>query len=177
MPEGVPASLAWIESQLGRLAGLFAMLGGIALGGLMLTTVVAVFWRYVLNDPIFGLEDVSTMALTVVVAAAVAFGAHHKAHVGINVIKFFAGRTTTRLTDLLARSVSFSIVGLSTYAVFTKGSCGLECGAITNNLSIVHTPFYYVLGFALLSYTLLLLVQLLMGLAYWNGEDPNEPVD
>ncbi len=177
MPDFVPASLLWAETQLGRLAGLFAVLGSIALLGLTLITVVAVFWRYVLNDPIFGLEDVSSMSMTVVVAAAVAFGAYHGAHVNVSVIKFFAGRAITRFTDALARSIGFVIVGIATYAVFTKGTCGLECGAITNNLSIVHTPFYFVLGFALLAYALLLFLQLLIGLAHWRSEDPNEPAD
>ena len=46
----------------------------IAAGGLALTvlaglTVVAVFRRYALNDPIFGVEDLSAMTLTIVVAA------------------------------------------------------------------------------------------------------------
>ena len=44
---------------------------GVALAVLVGFTVVAVFWRYALNDPIFGVEDVSTMALTIVVSAAI----------------------------------------------------------------------------------------------------------
>lgn len=172
-----PVMLMLAERQLGRLAGLLAFVGGLAVFGLMGVTVVAVFARYVLNDPIFGIEDISMMTLTVVVAASVAYGAHHHAHVSVGVIKWFAGRRVTRITDLIARSLGLAIVSFATYGLFSKGSCGLPCGQITNNLSIVHTPFYYFLGVAMASYAALLLVHLLVGLAHWRGEDPNEAAD
>ncbi len=35
-------------------------------------TVVSVFWRYLLNDPIFGITDLSRMSLAVIVAGALA---------------------------------------------------------------------------------------------------------
>ena len=66
----LPAPLGTVERGLHWIAGLFALAGGLALGVLGAVTGVSVFWRYVLNDPIFGIEDVSTMALTVVVAGA-----------------------------------------------------------------------------------------------------------
>ena len=170
-------NLAAIDQQLGRLAGLFAAVGGIALAGLMAITVVAVFWRYALNNPIFGIEDVSTMALTVVVAASIAFCARQGGHVGVNVIKLVAGRRTTRITDFAARILGIFITAISAYALFLKGSCGLPCGAITNNLSIVHTPFYYFLGTTMAFYSVLLLLHLGIGIANWRGADPNEPKD
>lgn len=169
------AVLARAEAALDLAAGLFAVLGGIALALLMAITVVAVGARYALNDPIFGIEDVSTMGLTIVVAAAIAYGAHHGAHISVNVISGVAGRRVTRLTDVLARALSVAILGVATYALFKHGACGLPCGAITNNLGIVHTPFYYALGAAMGLYTLLLAVQLGIGLLHWDApEDPNE---
>ncbi|MFV2002800.1 MAG: TRAP transporter small permease, partial [Paracoccaceae bacterium] len=144
---------------------------------LMLITMVGVFWRYVLNDPIFGIEDVSTMTLTVVVAASVAYGAHHRSHVSVNIITMIAGRNFTRISDLIVRILGVAMLGVASYALFFKGACGLPCGALTNNLSIVHTPFYYVLGVALGSYAALMLVQLMIGLAHWSDADPNELID
>jgi TRAP-type C4-dicarboxylate transport system permease small subunit len=172
-----PKALIWAEKQLGRIAGLLAVFGGISIVALMVITMVGVFWRYVLNNPIFGIEDVSTMALTVVVAASVAYGAHHQSHVSVNIITMVAGRRVTRFTDVLARGLGFAMLSVATYALFKKGGCGLPCGAITNNLSIVHTPYYYVLALAIGSYALLLLIHLLIGLAHWSGVDPNEATD
>ncbi len=177
MSSTTPKTLIWAEKQLGRLAGLLAIVGGVSIVALMAITMIGVFWRYALNNPIFGIEDVSTMALTIVVAASVAYGAHHQSHVSVNIITMVAGRRVTRATDALARALGATMLGIASYALFTKGGCGLPCGAITNNLSIVHTPFYYVLAVAIGSYALLLLVHLLIGLAHWSGVDPNEDRD
>ena len=174
MPVQTPEILLSAQRQLGYLAGLFAIAGGLAIIALMSITVVAVFWRYILNDPIFGIEDVSTMVLTVVVGAAVAYGAQHQAHVSVNIITVFFGRKVTRITDLLVRVSGLVIIAIAAYGLFSKGGCGLPCGAITNNLSIVHTPFYYFLGVGMAFYALLLLLHLLIGLVHWSGDDPNE---
>lgn len=177
MTTNTPAPLATAERLLYWVAGALAVVGGVAIFILMAITVVEVFSRYILNDPIFGIEDVSSMTLTIVVAGAVAFGAHHRAHVSVNVIKMVAGRTVTRITDVIARALGAAMVGVAAYALWDKGGCGLPCGSITNNLGIVHTPFYYVLAVAMASYALLLLVHLAIGLAHWSGEDPNEARD
>lgn len=169
--------MMWLEKQLGRLVGLLAVVGSLAILLLLGITVVGVFWRYGLNDPIFGIEDVSTMALTVVVAAAVAFGARHRAHVGVNVITMVAGRSVTRWTDLLARILGTGMLAFATYALFKKGQCGFACGAMTNNLAIVHTPFYMMLSLAMGSFAVLMLLHLLIGLKHWHDEDPNEVKD
>lgn len=177
MSAATPKALIWAEKQLGHLAGLLAVVGGISIVALMAITMVGVFWRYVFNDPIFGIEDVSTMALSIVVAASVAYGAHHQSHVSVNIITIVAGRKVTRVTDVVARAMGVAMLGIAAYALFTKGGCGLPCGALTNNISIVHTPFYYVLSVAVGSYCLLMLVHLLVGLAHWSGDDPNEARD
>jgi len=169
--------LIWMENQLGRLAGLFSLIGAISVIALMSVTLVAVFWRYVLNSPIFGIEDISTMMLTVVVAASIAYAAHQNSHVSVNIITFFCGRPVTRITDAITRVLCIAMIALATYALFKNGSCGLECGQTTNNISIVHTPFYYMLGVSMGSYTFLLVVQLFVGFVHWNGNDPNEALD
>ncbi len=172
-----PAPLQRFERLLEFVAQMFAVVGGVALVGLMGVTLVAVIWRYLLNDPIFGIEDISTMTLTVVVASAIAYGAFHQAHVSVNVVKFFFDRPTTRYTDLLFRLLGIAMLSVASYALVKKGQCGFECGSITNNLSIVHTPFYYVLAVAVAFYAVLLVQQLLLGLRHWSGDDPNEISD
>jgi TRAP-type C4-dicarboxylate transport system permease small subunit len=171
-----PKYLLWADKQLGRLAGLFAIVGSVAIVGLMMITVIAVAWRYGLNDPIFGIEDLSVITLTFVAAGAVCFGARHNAHVSINIISYFAGRKVTRYTDALMRILVIGIVGLATYGLFTK-ACGIEKACITSNFSIVHRPYYYVLGLAMGLYGLHVLVQLLISLVHFNGADPTEERD
>lgn len=176
MSLSTPRALIWADQQLGRLAGLLAVVGGVAIVGLMLITVIAVLWRYGLNDPIFGIEDLSMVTLTFVAGSAVAYGARNNAHVSVNVIRYVANRSTTRWTDILMRVLTIAIAGLATFALFDR-ACGLEKACITNNMSIEHWPFYYFLGLCMGVYTLNVILQLLIGLFHFSGEDPNEAED
>ena len=165
------------EAFCGRVAAGFAVAGGVALAVLLGITVAEVFWRYVLNDSLLWIEDVSTMSLAVVAAAAVAYGAREGSHVCVNLLARLAGRRVTRITDAIARLLGVGATGAAAYALFVHGSCGLPCGDVTGSVSIPHLPFYYALGASLAAYGLLLLSQLLLGFAVWNAEDPNEPAE
>ena len=142
MSAETPKPLLWADRQLGRLAGLLAVFGAVATVGLMLITVVAVTWRYGLNDPIFGIEDLSVVTLTLVAGSAVAYGARHNAHVSVDVMSYFFGRNVSRYTDAVMRLLVVAIAALATYALFAK-ACGIEKACITNNFTIEHRPFYY----------------------------------
>ncbi|NRB05850.1 MAG: TRAP transporter small permease subunit [Rhodobacteraceae bacterium] len=159
------------------LSAVFAVAGALALAVLAVVTVVGVFWRYVLRDPIFGIEDIATMALTVAVAGAIAWGATRGSHVSVNVIPWFGGRKLTRITDVLARAISTGVLLMASVALFKKGSCGSACGAMTSNLSILHEPFFYALGGAMALFSATMLLHLLIGLAHWSGDDPHEVAD
>ena len=171
------ARLARAEATCRRPPAAFAVVGAIALALLLGITVTEVLWRYLLNDSLAWTEDVSTMSLAVVVAAAIAYGASEGSHVCVNLIARFAPRRVTRVTDAIARLLGLAVTAMAAYALFDHGSCGLPCGDVTGSLSIPHTPFYYALGASLAAYGCLLASQLLLGFAVWNGEDPNEPVE
>ena len=160
------------------MAGLLAVVGSAAVIVLVAVTVVAVFWRYIHNDPIFGIEDLSTMALTVVVAGSIAYGATRGAHVNVNVIGYVAGRAVTRWTDVAVRLLGIATIGFAAYALAVKGSCGIRCGSFTANLFIVHQPFYYALALGMAFYAGLLAVQLGIGMLHFSAEvDPHAPID
>lgn len=169
-------ALLGIDEQLGRIAGLFAIAGSIGIITLMMIILIAVFWRYVLNDPLFGIDDISVVVLAVVAACAVAYGARNNAHVSVNIINKFFGRSVTRYTDALMRLLALAMTGLAAYALSVQ-ACGFEKACITENLSIEHRLFYYVLSVSLGFYALHLLVQLLVGFIHWHGDDPNELAD
>jgi TRAP-type C4-dicarboxylate transport system permease small subunit len=130
-----------------------------------------------LRQPIFGIEDVTTMSLTVLVAASIAWAAVQKGHVSVNIITIAFGRKVTRFTDIFARLASFGVLAFAAYALFVKGNCGMPCGAMTSNLGNIHTPFYYTLGLAMAFYAALIATHLLIGITHWQGADPNEVID
>lgn len=162
------------DAFLARLAQLFAFAGSAGIIVLLGVTVVAVFWRYMLNTPIFGIEDISIVTLTVVAAGSVAYGCREGSHVSINLLSRFLGRRGTRVTDTVMRLGVAAVAFLAAYALMAK-SCGIEKACITSNLSIEHRPFFYVLAAAMAFYGMQATVHLLSGLVHWNdARDPNE---
>lgn len=166
--------LGQIQAGFDRLSFVFVIVGASGVMTLMALTVVGVIWRYVLVAPIFGLQDISSMTAAVVAACAVAFGAAQKSHITVNIMPKHFGRGIRRWTDALARSCGAIILGLAAQALIKKGSCGLPCGNVTGNLTIPHAPFYYLLAFGLGFFAVMLVIHLLVGLAHWQSEDPNE---
>lgn len=165
-----------IDRVLFRISAALAIVGAFGIVALMLITVVAVFWRYVVKDPIYGIGDLSVLTLSVVAAASVGFGARHSSHVSVNVITLFFGRRITRYTDIVMRLLTIGMLLVAVYALVDK-ACGFEKACITDNLSIEHRPFFYVLATGMLFYAFHVLWQLLLGLKHFNGKDPNEPAD
>ncbi len=147
----------------------FAAIGGIAVFGLMALTDAAVIARYILNDPIFGIEDISVMVLTVIVAASVAYSAWTRSHISVELIELVAGNRMVRICGILARLLGAGTVSYIAYALTTIGSCGFPCGAVTGNLSIVHVPFYYFLAVSMAFYFLVLLYQSVIELVHWGS--------
>ena len=150
---GTEARFAWLVRG-------FAVAGGVALAVMVATVVVAVVSRYVLNAPIFGAEDISAMALVVVVASAILYGAWDNTHVAVDAIDGIAPKRATRVTDAVARLLGAATAAMAAFALFRHGACGAACGATTPSLLIVHTPFYYALGAAFAASAMLLSIRL-----------------
>ena len=161
---GADAAFAWLVRG-------FAVAGGVALVVMVATVVVAVVARYALNAPIFGAEDVSAMALVVVVASAIVYAAWDNAHVAVDAIDSVVPQRATRVTDVVAGLLGAATAALVAFALFRHGACGAPCGATTPTLLMVHTPFYYALGAAFGVVAGLLLIRL-AALRMHRGEAP-----
>lgn len=160
--------LARWERCLELIAASFAAIGGIAVFALMAITDVAVIARYIVNNPIFGIEDVSVLLLAITVAASVAYSAWTRSHVSVELIELIAGPRMTRICGLLARLLGAGTVSYIAYALATIGSCGFPCGAVTGSLSIPHMPFYYFLAASMAFYFLVLLYRIAFELVHWR---------
>ena len=139
-------------------------------------TLFAVFWRYVLNNPIFGIEDISVLVLVVIAASSVIYGARKDAHVSINIISHFFDRRITRVTDIVMRLLALVTLGMASLALYRK-ACGFDKACITENLSIEHENFFYILLAAMALYGVHILIQLIVGILHFSETDPNEISD
>ena len=161
-----------VREALGRyLSVALAVTGGMALLLLLGVTVAEVVARHVFGAPLLGAEDLTSMGLTVLVAAAVVCAAQEGTHVSVELIERFAGRGVTRATDAVARVLGAAAAAVTAVALFANGSCGIECGEVTGTIAIVHTPFYYALGACMAIYSLLLASRPVRGRAARDLDD------
>lgn len=158
-----------------RAARWIAYVGSITMVGLVCVTGIAVFFRYVVKDPIFGVYDLSEMILLVTVACSIAYGGRKGAHVAVDILGMFGGRRITRWTDIIVRVLGIAIIAVTVYGLIVQGSCGVRCGHFTPNLAIPFKPFYMILAVGIGAYGLVLLAELIAGLAHFRDEiDPSE---
>ncbi len=163
--------LAWLD----RCATVLAVVGAVAIVLLVALTVTAVVFRYLLNDPIFGIDDLSQVGLSLAVAGSIAYGGRVGAHVHVDVLSMVGGRRVTRWADILVRAIGAFVVGLTAYALVEQGLCGTRCGHFTPNLAIPHLPFYMILAGAMAVYALVLVLELVIGLVHFRADrDPND---
>lgn len=135
-------------SRARKLASAFiAGVGSLALAALIVITMTGVTWRYVLNNPIFGIEDLASLSLAVLVAAGVALAALDRAHIAVDIFSVWLDRGVLgRSLTSLSAALTATICIVAIFALHKKAACGVPCGEFTSNLSIPHSPFYY--GFA-----------------------------
>ncbi len=158
-----------------RAVDALAYIGNAALVALVCVTGVAVFFRYVVRDPIFGINDVSEMILLTTVACSLAYGGRKGSHVAVDILGMFGGRRITRWTDLIVRALGILIVAITVVALVIQGSCGIRCGHFTPDLAIPFKPFYMILSVGLGAYGLVLIAELAAGLAHFRDDaDPSE---
>lgn len=146
-----PLFLDRADRVIDLVASAFSVIGSIAVFSLMLTTIIAVVWRYLLNDPIFGIEDVSILTLSIIAAAAVAFGARKDAHVSIDLISKYSNRHVLRAVDVVMKLLVIGMTGFVTYSL-VRQACGIERACLTENLSVEHRMFYYIMASSMALY-------------------------
>ena len=155
---------------LDHLSNALIIVGGLASALLVVVTVVAVFSRYVLGDPIFGIDDVSKMLLSAVVAGSILYGAKIGAHVQVDIISMAVGRKVTRIFDVIIRLFSAGVALLVAVALWDEIQCGHDCGYFTPNLEISHAPFHWLLAISMVGYALLQLLDLVEGLGHFRDQ-------
>lgn len=141
-------------------AKLFAITGCAALFVLTATTITGVVARYVFERPIFGIEDVATLSLAVLVASAIAIAAEQGTHMRIDVVPARLDDSLGRAANVIAGVVGLAACSVASLALIRKSECGRACGEVSSNLGIPHLPFYWGFALAFAFYALVLLLDL-----------------
>lgn len=145
---------------LGRLLTLAATLSGLALLALMLLVTISVVFRYVLNEPILGSQEITQIGMAVVVMLAMPFAAHTDQHIRVDVLDPFIGRSGRYIGDLASRFLSIVVLGFVVWKTWGKFLDAIEYDDVTNMLEIPLWIAYIAIVTGFSTYTLVLFVQL-----------------
>jgi TRAP-type C4-dicarboxylate transport system permease small subunit len=141
---------------------LFALIGGgFALAFLTLLSVVNVLvMRKALNAPIKGAEDILVLALVVLVALAIPFGARTGAHIEIEVLEAAMSKSFARVSLLVMKILSFIVLAVMGWRLLVAGVNAARFGESSQTLLISFAPFYYLLSASIGVYCIVLLLEM-----------------
>ncbi len=157
----VPASELALR-RIDKALTFFALLGGgFTLAFLTLLSVFNVLvMRKALNAPIKGAEDILVLALVVLVALAIPFGARTGAHIEIEVLEAAMSKSFARISLLVMKILSFVVLAVMGWRLLVAGANAARFGKSSQTLLISFAPFYYLLSASVGVYCLVLLLEI-----------------
>jgi len=135
--------------------------GGLTLAFLTFLSVFNVLvMRKALNAPIKGAEDLMVLALVVLVAFAIPFGARIGAHIEIEVLETTMSKAFARLSLVAMKVLGATILAIMSWRLWDSGANAASFGESSQTLLISYAPFYYVLSVWVGLYCLVLLLEI-----------------
>lgn len=113
-----------------------ALIGGLVLFGIMLLVFAAVFFRYVLNQPILGDQELVEIGMSLVVMMAMPFTALRGAHIRVDILDGKLGDLGRFVADIFARCVSIFVLFLLIRKTWDKALDAHEYGDVTNMIEL-----------------------------------------
>lgn len=159
------------EPLFDRLVRRLALLGGGILLAMVGLTVADVALRKLANAPIFGAQNISELALLVVVFAAIPYCGRTKGHVAIDLVGGVSPRVL-RITDTLVNLVGAAVFVVLTWRAVRAAEQAMEVGRVSNLLAIPHWPFYGVIALGAVVYAV---VQLSAAMRAASGRNADVP--
>ena len=168
------------RGSLNRAVGMFdravrclALLGGVVLVAMVALTVVDVALRKFWNAPIFGAQNISELALLVVVFCAVAHCGREKGHIAITLLGDRLGPRLGRFADILVNLVGAAVFVVLTWRALVAALQAIEIERASNLLAIPHWPFYAMIALGSALYAIVQLLEVVAPAGSGDaGRDP-----
>jgi len=133
--------------------------GGVVLAALMTVIIIDVTGRYLLNWPLVGALDLSTVLLVLVVACAIGYGGRTGAHVTADMVSTLVGPRFEFYSGVAVKIAATAIVSVWSWRLFVTGSVARRLGESTQLLNIPFEPVYKALSFGVGIYALVLAIE------------------
>ena len=139
-----------------------AHLGGLVLFAIMLLVSTTVFFRYVLNQPILGDQELVEIGMSLVVMMAMPFSALKGVHIRVDILDKSLGQAGRFFADVFARVVSCLVLVLLIQKTWGKALDAHQYGDVTNMIEIPVWITYGAITLGMGLYALVLIYQLVV---------------
>lgn len=119
-----------------RLLRSVALIGGLMLFAIMFLVTLSVFFRYVLNQPILGDQELVEIGMAVVVMMAMPYAAYQGAHIRVDILDERLGERGRFLGDAFARALSCYVLLLLIRKTWDKTLDAWKYNDVTNMIEI-----------------------------------------
>ncbi len=134
--------LARLRRAADRLIDLSAALGALALLTIVSIVVIDVVGRY-FGAPLYGAQDLQTMAAVFVVFGGMAYCDRQGRHVAVDLVEPLFSRRFNRLLTILGTATGAVIFALIAWYIFEASKLSLMLNLATNILTLPRAPFQY----------------------------------
>jgi len=137
------------------------IVGGVALLGLMFTTVLDVIVRTTFNVAFLGVTEITELSLVMVAVLGITYCAWTEGHVALEFGEKLLSAGTWRWVEIAGRLAAMATAGAVAFYSFAEAIAVYQRNAHTNLLQISEWPFYGIVGLGFLTYALILLYRAL----------------
>ena len=142
-----------------RAVRFLALLGGIALMGLMCLIVYSVFMRRVFNAPPLGSYDIAEVTLIPIVFFSLAYTSLTKGHIAVDLISSLASPIVVRWSDTIIGFICAVSIGALTWESIRLTGYTAENAEVTQMIEIPYLPFVIIMVIGSAMFTIVLLMQ------------------
>lgn len=146
-----------IETVINQISEKMGVVAVIVLAAIMMFTVVDVFMRGVLNDPVAATTETTALMMVVLVFLVLAWCAVKNKHVKIDVLVSRLPRKVQIALDISNHLLVIFVSAMVGWRSAVEGAYVKNMGITTSVLEIPHYPFYYLITFG---YAMLILVMI-----------------
>jgi len=123
-------------SRVEQLLKFIALLSGLILVAIMVLVSVAVYRRYVMNDPILGDTELVEIGMSLVVMMAMPFVTYKGEHIRVDILDPWLGNVGRFIGDIFARVVSCFVLFLLIRKTWDKTLEAIEYEDVTNMIEL-----------------------------------------
>ena len=141
-----------------RISGVLGAISCVGVVVVAIFTVVSVFLRYVLKNPIVGSTEYVECMMAVMVFSCLAYTQSKGGHINISMLLRVLPKTLAMIINALGYIIVTVFSGYASYCLFQQAGYATTKNLVSALVNIPYYPFYYFASLCMAIFTLVMLI-------------------